>query len=148
MNQKEVIIRITDKQVRDQLGKLISPTFHKEQILDTLMYHISKEAPGLEQLYMSLQGIDFTPPYKVGQEFYVKISKLGTWQFDTTATLASDLSFQGRVPAKIVNIDKYSNAPYKVEYKVVGTLGTIITLQYTVSETSLEEKESIEIPPF
>lgn len=148
MNQKEVIIKVTDKQVRDQLGKLISPTFNKEQILDTLMYHICKESPGLENLYMSLQGIDFTPQYKLNQEFYVKISRLGSWQFDTTNTLVSDLSFQGRLTVKIKDVNKYSTIPYIVEFKAVDTLGKTVSLTYAIAEIHLEEKESIEIPPF
>lgn len=147
MISKAITISITSEDIRDQLSKLISGTSHKEQILDTIMYSICATDPGLETLYKSLVGIDFTSKYKVGEEFYVKLSRLGSWQFDAKATEDAGLTFQGRVVAKIIQVDKYSNLPYQVTFTAMDK-GFPTAFTYRIPELSLEEKDSIDIPPF
>jgi hypothetical protein len=132
------------------LGKHIVASPNKKQVLDTILAYIVKNDPGLEHLYKSLVGIDFSPSYKIGTEWYAKLSSLGTWQFDQAQTEAAGLTFQGRVVVKIIEINKYSQVPYKVEF-IAKDGGKDIICKSQVMPQILEEREKIEFiedPPF
>ena len=117
MEKEQIDLSISKAEIRKALENVVSGN-HKDLVLRALFETASSEQ--LSALFKASIGIEPIIDYSVGDDVYVELYGISTWDFDIDLMKEKDLitiitPATEIISAKIVEINGYSQTPYTVE---------------------------------
>lgn len=136
-NEEEVKIHIKQKDIRAHLIKLVRSE-HSVLIVDTIIGHLAQHEPGLEQLFLALNGMQKKLTFKPLDEVFIHIDKLtGSWRIDKNKTRASGMTNKDYITATVIEINPYSSHRVKITYKHMDSSDKLESATDWVNENHL-----------
>ena len=138
MSQQELIrINIKPRDVRAHLLKLVRSE-HSTLIVDTIMGHLSQNTPGLEQLFLALNGIQKKLEYKPLDEVWFPLDKAPSWKVNKEHSRAKEgMIYQDYFKAKVIKVNPYASYRVKINYTYMDDKNTEGVYEEWVDEDNL-----------
>jgi hypothetical protein len=137
---KEVIVKYTAEDITTMLKERLLVN-EPSKFAELIIGHLSQTPEGLSQVTKAMWGIYPSTKYCIGDHVYINKSYLPTWRdIDIEKTLELPGNKDGLIICVIIEINLYSEAPLKIEFKTVKKDGTIGSDTYFVTDTSVVER--------